>query len=162
MGNKVKQIACLVLVSLLSGTIASCCYFGICELSIQIGCVGKWMSLYTNSEIKLLISWLIIVFLIAFVWRKKSSRWLITRALLGIAASVLLVAFLKVNAAANNYLYKALLHLFGGDRYTGSSKEAYAFPILLGVVYPIIISFCFALYAVLNRKGIRTHKNNNI
>lgn len=160
MGNKVKQIVCLALVSLLSSTIAS--YFGIFELSILMGCVGKWMSLYTNSEIGLLMSWLIIVFLIAFVWRKKSSRWLITRALLGIAASVLLVAFLKVDAAANNYLYKVPLHLFGGDRYTGSSGEAYVFPILLGVVYPIIISFCFALYAMLNRKGIRTHKNNNI
>lgn len=146
-----KRSVCLGIVSLLSGTIASCCYFGICSLLIQVGCVGKWMRLYTNSEIGLLTSWLFIVFLIVFFWRKKSSKWLIAKALLGITSSILLIAFLYVDTAANNPAYRVLLHLFGGEKYTGSSREAYAFPILLGVVYPIIISFCFALYTVLNK-----------
>ena len=57
-----------------------------------------------------------------------------------------LIAFLYIDVWSNSNIYTFLLHLFGGDKYQGASREAYFFPILFGVVYPVILFFTVSVF----------------
>lgn len=151
LGNKIEHITYMILTCLLNGTIVAIFLSEFCELLNLIGGLNNWIYLFINSEIGLSLLWLLIVLIAIFIIRKKNNRWLLHRIILLLMSCILLVVFLCIDSAMNNYLYEKLLYLFGGNRAIGSSREEYAFPILLGVVYPIIYSSCFALYSILRR-----------
>ncbi len=151
LGNKIEHIAYMILTGLLSGIVVVIFLSEFCELLNLIGGLNNRIYLFINSGIGFSLLWLLITLIAIFIIRKKNNRWLIHRITLLLMSCILLVVFLCIDSAMNNYLYEKLLYLFGGNRTIGSSREEYALPILLGVVYPIIYSFCFALYIILRR-----------
>lgn len=151
LGNKIGHLAYMILTGLLNGTVVVIFLSEFCELLNLIGGLNNRIYLFINSGIGFSLLGLLIVLIAIFVIRKKNNRWLIHRIILLLISCILLVVFLCIDSAMNNYLYERLLDLFGGNRSVGSSREEYALPILLGVVYPIIYSFCFASYIILRK-----------
>ena len=152
LGNKIGHIAYMILLGLLTGTILITFLAEFCELLSLIGIISNRIHLFVNSEIGFVLLWLLFILITIFIIRKKNNRWLIHRVILLLISCILLVVFLCIDSAMNNYLYERLLYLFGGDQFIGSSREKYALPILLGVIYPIIYLLCFILYITM--KGL--------
>lgn len=158
LGNKIGHIAYMILLGLLTGTILIVILAEFCELLSLIGIMNNRTYLFVNSEIGFTLLWLLIILITIFIIRKKNNRWLIHRIILLFTSCILLFLFLCIDSTLNNYLYERLLYLFGGNRLIGSSREEYAFPILLGVVYPIICLLCFVLYITTKSLKLLKHK----
>ena len=159
LGNKIKHIVCVILLGLLIGTTLIVFLAEFCELLSLIGIISNRIYLFVNTGIGLVLLWLLIISIAIFIIRRKNDRWLIHRIILLIISCILLVVFLYIDSAMDNYLYERLLYLFGGNRVIGSSQEEYALPILFGVVYPIIFLFCYVSYITMKSLKLLKYKH---